>query len=87
MSLHILKPPRFGGTLTEHKMQQGISKNNMSACMGIPFSEMDCDGFFPCGILYGYPLDIHRLSWENHFLKETVSIFMLNSTTLGVGEF
>jgi hypothetical protein len=59
----------------------------MSACMGIPFSEMDWDGFFPCGIPYGYPVDIHLLSWENHFLKEIVSIFMLNNITLRVGEF
>jgi hypothetical protein len=59
----------------------------MSACMGIPFSEMHCDGFFPYVISYGYLLDIHLLSWENHFFKEIVFIFMLNNTTLGVGEF
>jgi hypothetical protein len=54
--------------------------------MGIPFSEMHCDGFFHSLIPYGYPLDTHLLSWENHFLKKIVLIFPLNNT-LGLAEF
>jgi hypothetical protein len=30
-------------------------ENKMSACMGIPFSEMHCDGFFHSLTPYGYP--------------------------------
>jgi hypothetical protein len=59
-----------GDALTEHKMVQGIMGNKMSACMGIPFSEMHCDGFFHSLIPYGYPLDTHLLSWENLYLKK-----------------
>jgi len=29
----------------DHKMVQRIMESKMSACMGIPFSEMHCDGF------------------------------------------
>jgi hypothetical protein len=54
--------------------------------MGILFSEMHCDGFFPCVI----PIGTHWISISFHgkqFFKEIVSIFMLNNTTLGLGEF
>jgi hypothetical protein len=67
-------------------MVQGIMENKMSACMGIPFSEVHCDGFFHPLIPYGYPLDTHLLSWENHFFKKIVLIFPHNNT-LGLGEF
>jgi hypothetical protein len=67
-------------------MVQGIKENKMSACMGIPFSEMHYDGFFHSLIPYGYPLDTHLLSWENHFFLKIVLIFPLNNT-LGLGEF
>jgi hypothetical protein len=61
-------------------------ENKMSACMGIPFSEMHCDGFFHSLIPYGYPLDTHLLSWENLYFKKIMLIFTLNKT-LGVGSF
>jgi len=54
---------------------------------GHPFSEMDSDGFFPVG----YPMGTHWISISFHgktfFFIKTVSIFTLNNTTLGVGEF
>jgi hypothetical protein len=54
--------------------------------MGIPFSEIHCDGLFHSLIPYGYPLDTQLLSWENLYLKKVMLIFTLN-ITIGVVKF
>jgi hypothetical protein len=50
--------------------------------MGIPFSEMHCDGFFHSL----YPMGTHLLSWENLYFKKIMLISTLNKS-LGVRSF
>jgi len=43
--------------------------------MGIPFSEMHCDGFSHSLIPYGYPL-----AWENLYLETIMLTFTLKNS-------
>jgi hypothetical protein len=57
-------------------MVQGIMENKMSACMGIPFSEMHCNGFFPLSdtlwVPTGYP---SPFMGKPLFLKNYVDLY------------